>query len=642
MKKIYTLAALAMVAIVACNKEIEPTVEITPEKGDVTILAQAPSGTKTIVDGLDVKWAAGDCIAVFDEDGDSHEFSLDNGAGTVDGEFSGSLSGKAELGYAVYPYTANSAFDDGEWCVYVDYPTTYAYNAVTVPMWGEVVSAGEYDFNHIGGAFKIQYTNVPAGVSKFVFTSTTNITGTVTYNFSDPAALSSNEGKVVTVTGVPSGDALTFIVPVPAGSYTFSVKLLDSSENVIAGSEKTVSSAKTVAEGHIVPLKAIKVKADRDDTLWSENFEAYSANDQPTASSASVFWGGKTTYAYSGTYCKVYSGGSINGSMELLIPKSSRKETWVVSNIPTGNWDVMTLKYKTNQNLNVTSSDVTVGDATIIDGFYNRSITDAEGIASFSLTFAMGSDSNARIDDICLIAGEPLPGITVTTEAASATSTVAGTTATLNGTLTLVNGAINANVSEAGFYYKLTSAGSYTKVTCASAPTSTTSFSYDLTSLTTDSEYTYYAYAIYNSGSEVTGETTTFTPKKSAGKKTYTLTITASDFVTTSYADNNNEKTSNAVAEDSSTFEVKWTSNQVMKNSTNMQWQKSKGYIYNSTDLGTIVSVTINKSAGSFTTYYGTTEQPSSGSAGSGKGFFKSSVGGATGTTSSVVVVFEK
>ena len=122
---------------------------------------------------------------------------------------------------------------------------------------------------------------------------------------------------------------------------------------------------------------------------------------------------------------------------------------------------------------------------------------------------------------------------------------------------------------------------------------------------------------------------------------TYTLTINASDFNTTSYAANNNEKTSNAVCttDNTKTYEVNWTSNQVMKNGNNMQWQKSKGYIFNSTDLGTISSVTVNSSAGSFTTYYGTSEHPTSGTT-VGNGYFTTSVGGATGTTSSIVVTF--
>ena len=122
----------------------------------------------------------------------------------------------------------------------------------------------------------------------------------------------------------------------------------------------------------------------------------------------------------------------------------------------------------------------------------------------------------------------------------------------------------------------------------------------------------------------------------------YSFTINANDFNTTSYAANNNEKTSIAVCtEDASkTLAVSWTSNQIQKNSTNMQWQKSNGYIYNSTDLGTVNSVTVTNSAGSFTTSYGTAEQPSSGAQGANKGFFKTKVGSATGTTSSVVVNF--
>ena len=109
----------------------------------------------------------------------------------------------------------------------------------------------------------------------------------------------------------------------------------------------------------------------------------------------------------------------------------------------------------------------------------------------------------------------PTPEITVATVAATSTATSAGTTATLNGTITLVNGAVIGNVTEAGFYYKLTSAEDYTKATCTSV--SSTSFSYDLTGLTKDSEYTFYAYAKYDNGSDVSGETATFTPTQTNG-----------------------------------------------------------------------------------------------------------------------------
>lgn len=121
--------------------------------------------------------------------------------------------------------------------------------------------------------------------------------------------------------------------------------------------------------------------------------------------------------------------------------------------------------------------------------------------------------------------------------------------------------------------------------------------------------------------------------------KQYSFDITKSNFNTTSYAANNNEKTSTAKASDGSTMSVKWTSYQVMLQSDVMQWQKNTGYIYNSTDLGTINSVTVTSSAGSFTTYYGTSQQPSSNTT-VGNGYFQIKVGNATGKTSKVTVTF--
>ncbi len=254
-----------------------------------------------------------------------------------------------------------------------------------------------------------------------------------------------------------------------------------------------------------------------------------------------------------------------------------------------------------------------------------------------------GTTSNIRIDDVVVKPVTPTPSISVTTSAATATSSLDGTTATLNGSLALLNGAINASVTEAGFYYKLSAAGAYTKVTCASAPTSTTTFSYDLTGLTKDSEYTYYAYAIYDGGSEVTGEATekTFTPTLAGSKKTYTLTITASDFVTTSYAANNGDHTLTATASDSSTMDVTINSSQVMQ-SSGIQFQAQKGVIYNKTDLGSITSITTVASGNDVDVKnIGTSENPDS-NEGSG-GYFKIAKSTkSVANLTSITIVFEK
>ena len=154
---------------------------------------------------------------------------------------------------------------------------------------------------------------------------------------------------------------------------------------------------------------------------------------------------------------------------------------------------------------------------------------------------------------------------------------------------------------------------------------------------------------IVKAGASVTANGTTYyavwatgtTTEEESKSKQYSFDIIPSNFNSTSYAANNNEKTSTAKASDGSTLSVKWTSNQVMLQSSDMQWQKSAGYIYNSTDLGTINSVTVTSTAGTFTTYYGTSEKPSS-STTAGNGYFQIKVGSATGKTSKVTITFTK
>ena len=122
------------------------------------------------------------------------------------------------------------------------------------------------------------------------------------------------------------------------------------------------------------------------------------------------------------------------------------------------------------------------------------------------------------------------------------------------------------------------------------------------------------------------------------GTKTYSFEITDADFNSTSYAANNNDKTTIATAIDGTgvQMEVKWTSYQVMKNS-GMQWQAKVGCIYNTTNLGTVNSVNVTSTEGSYTTYYGDRAQPSGNDSG---GYFQTKIGSTTGHSSKVTVTF--
>ena len=159
----------------------------------------------------------------------------------------------------------------------------------------------------------------------------------------------------------------------------------------------------------------------------------------------------------------------------------------------------------------------------------------------------------------------------------------------------------------------------------------------------TDVAFSYDNYEGGSSGSGEGGDPDPGTDPNPGSAGTYKLTITPDDFNTTSYNANNNEKTSQAVCttDASKTYEVKWTSYQVMRGGDKMQWQKGSGYIYNSTDLGTIQSVTVAKWSNqvTFTTYYGIAEAPSE-STEVGGGYFKTVVGNDLGYTTSVEIIF--
>lgn len=376
----------------------------------------------------------------------------------------------------------------------------------------------------------------------------------------------------------------------------------------------------------ITQLAAVS-NASYGDVLWEEHFTGCAHGTQPSVGTVLLYGGGYATYSYSGTSnTKIYATGNLNGTPEILIDKSSRGETWTVSGIPTAGCTEFTLSYSSNQSLTIAHSGVSVIDISNNGNNWVKKLVVDGTPSTFSLTFSMSTDSNARLDDIVLSAGAPVPGVSVTTTAATLTETAEGTTATINATLAAINGGDLANITSAGFYYKKTSAaGDPTRVTVSPAA----SISKALTGLEKDAEYTFYAFASYNGGDEVLGSPLTFTPTV-ANAKTYTFTIEASGLVindssqSSAYAKYAGNQTFTATATDSSgdTIDVTVVVFDVMPatgtNTGKLQIRKGS-YIYNSTNLGSVGTITVADGV-SMNTVKGSTENPSSGTSGA---FFK-------------------
>ena len=129
-----------------------------------------------------------------------------------------------------------------------------------------------------------------------------------------------------------------------------------------------------------------------------------------------------------------------------------------------------------------------------------------------------------------------------------------------------------------------------------------------------------------------------------APKLVYTFTMTQADLLQTNISyvnENGHEKSSTATCADHDSIEIAWASNQIMKNSSDMQFQTTNGYLYNTTEIpGTITSVEVTATAQSFTVYYGNAEHPTSGTTPGGKFFTVQGVG-STPKASQIVVTFE-
>ena len=135
------------------------------------------------------------------------------------------------------------------------------------------------------------------------------------------------------------------------------------------------------------------------ETLWAENFSSYAANEVPA--------GGDYGYVCKDgeSSTKIFNEALAGGeSPELLIGKSGG--SFSVTIPMNGKSGEMTLRFKANRTLSVTSDDATIGDKTNTGNDYTIPVTVAEGTASVTLKFDNTSSKNIRFDNAELFIGE--------------------------------------------------------------------------------------------------------------------------------------------------------------------------------------------------------------------------------------------
>ena len=139
--------------------------------------------------------------------------------------------------------------------------------------------------------------------------------------------------------------------------------------------------------------------AAQKETLWAENFNSYAANDVPAG--GDYGYACKDGESSTKVFIEAIAGGE---SPELLIGKSGG--SFSVTIPMNGKSGEMTLRFKANRTLSVTSDDATIGDKTNTGNDYTIPVTVAEGTASVTLKFDNTSSKNIRFDNAELFIGE--------------------------------------------------------------------------------------------------------------------------------------------------------------------------------------------------------------------------------------------
>lgn len=654
-----TLAAIAAAfSFSSCQKNEVPSPR-EEKGGNFTIFADI---TKTSIEGLQTKWADGDAINVFhiaNDDWASKNWDAFTSDGQFtlsdveSGAFSGTVSQKlsgAYRWYALYKYNSNLSTPDNTTCFFnigcknsYSTPQVQAGNNSTAHLCGEYFplyaqSAQAWESGDVSLQFKpalsivkfhvVNKTSKPVTVTGLSIEAEEEIIGSFFINFAETLpTFTVSDSRYVSKKATLSVSGATALAQNESADFYIAIKPFSNAAGktlkfTVNGYEKTTTAAYDFEGGKV---KTVTFNFDREEKdysgkyvamvlqsskyyalsseangerLWARVLSDYEGGESYTTTDAKLVWnvskedggyvfenGGKYLYWTSDNYASVST-----KKLYLTLEENASTGTFSVSAVSdprrklaknTSN-DYFAF-YGGTQEKDILLVPGTLDTTPVIEPIENPSSVSADATTGFSVPYSVLN---------------PVDGRTAT--ASSSENWISNIDCSTFGTI-VFDIAANPNPTERSSTITVSYAGAK--------------------------------------------ESRTFTltqeGKSTGDKKTYTLTILPEDFTSKSYADNDKKHDKDAVAGDGTTLTVTYTSYQVMLSNSLIQFRKNDGYIYNQTALGTIKSVTVNSTAGTFTTYYGTSPQPKSGTT-VGNGYFNICVGGATGKAKSIVIVFEK
>lgn len=622
-------------------EEVNPSAEANFELfASPAVTTDAATVTKTTNEGLATKWATDDQLNIFHAPAGSSASYTNDGAfalkDAATGSFSGTvgaLDGGSYDWYAFYPYKDKIVSPKNENAGYCyigsrsdgTQSQTGDNNMLHIcgdnyPLYGIAKNVASSDvpsiqMQHLSSVVKIVVTNSTdeaLALTDVAFTANENISGQFYISFDSEtpkytdAQYPSKTAKLAVsdVTISPKASATVYFAVKP-----FTAKTGTTLKLAVNGYEKTLTLKNdiTFTAGHIKPLNF-----DYDTSLKTATFNfadpeslglTKPAQSGETKIETPIAKDGITlTTANGSTATRIYNS---KGSCDLRVYKDGGKLTFSAA-----------------------------------DGYLIKSISFVGG-----KTTAISVDSGVYADNVWTGKSQSVTFTATNTLQISSASLVYEKGVVLP---SLATPEVLAEVQNVNSVYahwgEIVGAKDYT-VTCGEQTFTTAATEYTFTNLAYSTEYT--VSVVANPSDETTnapsaaGKSEIVKTGANPAKVQYSYKISTSDFKGTGYSSSINTITAKS-SDGANSFAVSHKNSNAGLQTGKIQFKKSSGMIYNTIDLGEIVSVVldgVNKD-NSYTVYVGSAENPTT--KGSGGYFTVKETGGNTLTCTSITVVFEK
>ncbi len=440
--KSLAIAAIAATAFFSCTEELQ-----TPDETPNTVGAHFSffakvfnpdtKATLTPNEGetaFEAAWTATDKVSLYAKSASFEEtavatWNADNGC--FEGDFTSNVPTTAESWtyVAKYPYTTDGLIPFGSERV----QNGNSYNSAYDVMYGtQTYDNALLGKNNNGGVFVIPmnrltgiaYFHITGGPNEQVVSATLEAPGIAAANLSiasDGSSVSAVDGNTldsITITfeenSAPTANDLQLWFNVLPGTYnslTLTITTATKTATLNASSITYTAGKLNKAVLSSLTWDNAASAVDAGTVLFDEPFAGFDADDVPDApgTGATIYGSASVSYTcVSGTNgnTKIYNQNTAGGEApELLVSKN--EGSLAISGIPTGLNEKVTVTWNSN-NTNIKlfygGNQETAKD---LGSNLYQAVLDVTG-SSFDLTFKNTTTSNGRLDNIHVIAGEPV------------------------------------------------------------------------------------------------------------------------------------------------------------------------------------------------------------------------------------------